>query len=102
VEGCGFRDLQSEFDARGAAVLGVSFDTAQDNKAFAEKFSFTYPLLCDRDRTMGLAYGAATEPGVGGYAGRVGVVIGPDGRVLSYEASVDAGNFPRQALDLVG
>ena len=102
MEGCGFRDLQTEFDARGAAILGISFDTAEDNKAFVEKFGFTFPLLCDRDRTMGLAYGAASEPGIGGYAARVGVIIDPEGRVLSYQSSVDAGSFPSQALNLIG
>ena len=47
---------------------------------------------------MGLAYGAATEPGTGGYAGRVGVIIDPEGNVLSYSSSVDAGAFPAEAL----
>ena len=37
----------------------MSFDSAEENKAFSEKFSFNFPLLCDTDRKMGLAYGAA-------------------------------------------
>ena len=80
----------------------MSFDTAEDNAAFHAKFSFTYPLLCDRDRTMGLAYGAASEPGTGGYAKRVGVIIDPDGLVSHYDASVSAGDFPNVALGIVG
>jgi len=79
--------------------LGVSFDTAQDNAAFAEKFNFNFPLLCDRERTMGLAYGAAKEPGVGGAAARVGVIVDPGGRVVFYSGRVNAAAFPQQALD---
>ena len=32
-------------------ILGVSFDTPDDNKKFAEKFHFNFPLICDTDRT---------------------------------------------------
>ena len=43
-------------------ILGVSFDTAAENKAFAEKFHFNFPLICDTDRTIGTAYGANADP----------------------------------------
>ncbi len=79
----------------------MSFDTQADNKAFAEKFSFDYPLLCDVDRTMGLAYGAADEPGVGGYAKRIAVIIGPSGEVLEFVPSADCAEFPREALSRI-
>ena len=80
----------------------MSFDTAEENAAFHAKFSFTYPLLCDRDRAMGLAYGAASEPGVGGYAKRVGIVIDPEGKVSHYDASVSAKDYPNVALGVIG
>ena len=79
----------------------MSFDNAADNAAFHEKFRFNYPLLCDTDRTMGLAYGAADEPGIGGYAKRVGVIIGPDGNVSHYDPSVNAKDYPAFALERV-
>ncbi len=79
----------------------MSFDTQAENKAFAEKFSFGYPLLCDTDRTMGLAYGAADEPGIGGYAKRIAVIIGPEGEVIEFVPSADCAEFPQQALDRI-
>ena len=51
---------------------------------------------------MGLAYGAATEPGHGGYAKRIGVIIDPDGVVLVADMAVSAGDFPTEALARVG
>jgi peroxiredoxin Q/BCP len=62
----------------------VSFDTPADNKKFAEKFNFNFPLICDTDRTIGTAYGANVDPQKG--AQRVGVVIGPDGKVKEWHA----------------
>ena len=75
----------------------MSFDTPAENRAFAEKFGFGYPLLCDVDRAMGLAYGAA-DSAKAATATRTGVVIGPDGRIKSWEAKVDAKTWPQQVL----
>ena len=44
-------------------ILGASFDDQEANAAFARKFGFDFPLLCDTDRKLGLAYGAADDPG---------------------------------------
>jgi thioredoxin-dependent peroxiredoxin len=40
-------------------VLGASFDTPEDNRAFAETESFGFRLLSDTDRSVGRAYDAA-------------------------------------------
>ena len=82
-------------------ILGVSFDTPAENKAFAEKFGFRYPLLCDTGRQLGVAYGAADST-TATNARRVGVVIGPDGRIRSWEAKVDARAWPQQVLARIG
>jgi peroxiredoxin Q/BCP len=80
-------------------VYGVSFDTVEDNQAFAEKFSFNFPLLCDTDRAVGVVYGAADERGSGGFARRISVLIGPDGKVLRVYPKVDVKNHPEQVLE---
>jgi peroxiredoxin Q/BCP len=73
-------------------ILGVSFDTQAENRAFAEKYAFDFPLLCDTDRTIGTAYGANADPQKG--AQRVGVVIGRDGKIKEWHARVDARAWP--------
>lgn len=75
----------------------MSFDSAEDNAAFAKKFGFNFPLLCDTGREIGVAYGAADDVSAKG-ARRVGVVIGPDGTVKEWHAKVDARAFPSEAL----
>jgi peroxiredoxin Q/BCP len=79
-------------------IYGVSFDTPEENKAFAEKFSFNFPLLSDTDRKMGVAYGAAEPGDTSGFAKRVGVVIDPQGNVKEYLPKVDAGSYPTEVL----
>ena len=75
----------------------MSFDAPEANKAFAEKFGFGYPLLCDVDRSLGVAYGAADSADAA-TARRIGVVVGPDGLVRSWEGKVDARTWPQEVL----
>ena len=77
-------------------ILGASFDTAVENRAFAEKFHFNFPLICDTDHTIGKAYGADQGPGKG--AQRVGVIIGPDGTIKEWHARVDARAWPASVI----
>jgi peroxiredoxin Q/BCP len=100
AEGCGFRDHKTQYQQKNAEILGVSFDTAEENKAFAEKFGFNFPLLCDTERKLGLAYSACDDAQASN-ARRVGVIIGPDGKVKAYYPKVDARAFPQQALSEV-
>jgi peroxiredoxin Q/BCP len=90
------RDQIDTVRERGLEVLGVSFDTVEDNRAFAEKFDFPYRLLCDVDHAMSLAYGAA-DAADAKYPGRISYVIGEDGKVLLAYPKVD----PREHLDRI-
>jgi peroxiredoxin Q/BCP len=82
-------------------VLGVSFDTVADNCTFAEKFHFNFPLLCDTERKLGIAYGAA-EDAQARTAKRISYLIGKDGRIKKAWEKVDAGSHPAQALAELG
>ena len=82
-------------------ILGASFDNVQENAAFAKKFDFPYPLLCDTDRAIGMAYGACDTPSAG-TAKRISYVIGPDGRIQHAFPKVDAKKHPQEVLELLG
>ena len=81
-------------------ILGASFDTGADNAAFARKFNFNFPLLSDPDRKIAIAYGAAADQKAR-TAARVGVIIGPDGKVKEWFPKVTAATFPGEALQLI-
>ena len=78
-------------------MLGISFDTQAENKAFAEKFDYDFPLLCDTERTVGLEYKAA-ENAKDKYAKRYTYVIGADGKI---EQAIDTKDPAGQAAELL-
>ena len=71
-----------------------------ENKRFAEKFKFPYPLLSDPTRAMGVAYGAA-ENTQSGNAKRVAYVIGPDGKVRNAFPKANTSTFATDVLALL-
>lgn len=81
-------------------ILGVSFDTVQDNADFAAKFHFPFRMLCDTRREIGVAYGAC-DSATAGSAKRISYVIGPDGSITHVFPKVDAKNHPREVLALL-
>jgi peroxiredoxin Q/BCP len=97
AEGCGFRDRIAKFKEKNVAVLGVSFDDEADNRRFAMKYGFPFPLLCDTKREIGIPYGAClteTDP----HAERIGYLIDTHGRIKQAYPRVDAKSFPEEVL----
>ena len=71
-----------------------------DQKKFAEDEGFPYPLLSDRDKTMGAAYDACREEGEkyfeAGIPRRISYLISPEGKIAkAYDVEGDG-------LDLAG
>ena len=78
-------------------VLGVSCDTQAENRAFRDKFSFPFDLLCDEDRSMSRAYGAVTSDDQKN-ASRISYLIGPDGKIAKVYAKVVPADHPQEVL----
>ena len=85
------------FEEAKVRVLGISFDTMEENAAFHDKFGFGFPLLCDIDRKIGLAYGAC-ESADAEYPRRISYLIGTDGRVEKAYPKVTPAEHPAQVL----
>jgi len=79
AEACNFRNLAAEFSQAGAQRLGISGDSVDKQKQFADKNSFDYPLLSDADRSVAEAYGVKRRFGP---PKRATFVIGADGRII--------------------
>ena len=61
IEGIEFTELMGDFEALGAAVIGVSKDTCVSHAAFRDKYGLTVPLLADIDQVVCNAYGVIHE-----------------------------------------
>jgi len=82
-------------------ILGISFDTVEDNAAFARKFGFNFPCLCDTTRAVGMAYGACDDSKASS-AKRITYLIGPDGRIQKVYPKVSAAAHPEEVLKDLG
>lgn len=77
-------------------MLGISFDTPDDNRHFQQKFEFPYDLLSDEGKTVSSSYGAATAESE--KPTRVSVLVGPDGKVAAAYDTVTPAEHPDQVL----
>jgi thioredoxin-dependent peroxiredoxin len=78
-EACAFRDSYESFVEHGAEVLGVSSDSVESHKKFAEHHNLSFPLLSDADGSVRRAYGVPSTLGL--LPGRVTYVIDTQGIV---------------------
>jgi peroxiredoxin Q/BCP len=102
TEGRGFRDAAEYYDENRIEVVGVSFNTADENAAFAAREGFAFPLLSDVDRAAARAYGACVDRNAR-YADRVSFVIDERGVIERVYEQVDPRDHPARVLaDLLG
>lgn len=65
--------------------MGASFDTVEEQKAFADAQGFPYSLLSDPDRVMGAAYEVVRpdDDPVAAFPYRYSYLIAPDGTIAA-------------------
>lgn len=105
TEACDFRDSLSSLAAAGYAVIGISPDTVEEIRAFADAESLTFPLLADSDAAVAKAWGAWGEKTIGDrtFDGviRSTFVLDGEGVVQRAEYGVDAeGHVARLRAEL--
>ena len=81
TEACNFRDDIHQLQDMGAQVLGVSLDSMESHKEFAEKYHLPYPLLADREGKVARKYGALFDFGPVEFAKRHTFIIDPEGQI---------------------
>ncbi|BAY60878.1 alkyl hydroperoxide reductase/ thiol specific antioxidant/ Mal allergen [Calothrix brevissima NIES-22] len=97
-QACSFRDAQAEYQGKDVVVLGVSADDEASHQAFTSKYNLNFPLLADTDKSLITAF----DVDGGGYAKRVTYVIGPDGKIIHVDASVNTATHASDVLATLG
>ena len=105
TEACDFRDSLSVLDAAGYSVIGISPDSTDEIRAFADAEHLTFPLLADTDAAVARAWGVWGEKTVGDrtFDGviRSTFVLDGEGVVQRAEYGVDAdGHVARLRAEL--
>ncbi len=96
-QACALRDAFADLSKDGVQVLGVSFDKAESQKAFKDKFTLPYDLIADPEGKIVEAFKVEKMlKGVLSLAKRSAFLI-KDGKVVwqDYQASTD-----QQAADI--
>jgi len=85
TQACGVRDRRAEYERAGARVIGVSPDTVEAERKFADKFDLDFTLLADADHSVAEAYDAWVEKSMYGkkYMGvqRATFIVDPEGKI---------------------
>jgi peroxiredoxin Q/BCP len=78
-EACAFRDEHEQFAKLDAEVIGVSSDSVESHRRFAEKHDLSFTLLSDEGGKVRKLYGVPNTFGI--FPGRVTYVIDEAGVV---------------------
>lgn len=101
-EACTIAEVYSEFASLGVTVLGVSKDSIQSHKKFAEKYKLPFRLLSDPSGSMIEAYGAWKEKSMFGKTAmgtlRITYLINPAGLVEKVYPDVDPASHALEIL----
>jgi peroxiredoxin Q/BCP len=99
-EACSFRDAYEDFTKAGAAVIGVSSDSAESHEKFASRHRLPFLLLADEDGSLRKAFGTPKTLGV--LPGRTTYVIDKEGVVrLIFNSQLSASDHVAEALKMV-
>lgn len=98
-EACHFRDDMTQLEKLGAKIVGVSVDSSQSHKAFAEKYHLPFPLLADTDGKVAERYHALTNLLMFKIAKRHTFLINPQGKISKIYTSVDVSNHSQQIIE---
>lgn len=79
-EACGFRDRMGELQTNNVAVVGVSHDSLESHKKFAEKYDLNFTLVADPDGKIIEAYDVKMP--LVSLSKRVSFLIGLDGKIV--------------------
>ena len=87
TEACSFRDKLQSIAALWTEVVGVSVDTVESHKKFAQKNSLNFPLISDHDKQISKTYGVLSEDG--SRAERMTFIIDKEGKIAKIFTNVD-------------
>lgn len=95
AEAQAFRDDQPELEKLNARVIGVSLDSLDSHKAFADNHELNFPLVADPGGEIATKYGVDTSRGV---AARVTYVIDASGKIAKVYPKVQVQGHADEVL----
>ncbi len=79
-EACGFRDRLGDLQTNNVEVIGVSYDSAESHKKFADEYKLNFTLVADPDGKVIRLYDVKMP--LMAMSKRVSFLIGTDGKII--------------------
>ena len=98
AQACSLRDAFPDFTGGGVQVVGVSGDSVEGQKKFAEKYNLPFTLLADSDGAVAKAFGV---PAVMGIAKRQSFIV-VDGKIAVVIGSAKTGDHAAEVQAALG
>lgn len=102
-EACQIRDSFPSFKDLGIAVLGISADSVESHKKFAQKYNLPFPLLSDEDKKVIKSYGVLGKKKFMGkeFVGikRTSFLIDPYGKIFKIYENVSPDKHAKEVLE---
>jgi peroxiredoxin Q/BCP len=94
-EACVIRDMYKDFESNNVKVFGISSDSVESHKKFAEKYDLPFTLLSDPKKEVIATYGAKGTLGTK----RISYLVGPDGMIEKVYPKVDPAHHGEEILN---
>ena len=102
-QACGFADIYPNFLEKGAEVIGVSKDSVESHRKFADKYNLKFTLLSDTDKIVIQAYDVWKEKNMYGKKSmgvvRTTYLIDEEGMITKAFTKVNATKNPADMLE---
>ncbi len=100
-----FQALAPEFERLGVRLIGVSVDTAEEQRSFRNLCSVSFPLVSDAGHAISRTYGVLQTTEHEGqmitYARRETFLVDPAGQIVQHWTQVDPNTHAQEVLDQV-
>jgi len=101
-EACTFRDSWGDLKEKGIVVFGISADSTESHKKFAEKHNLPFPILSDTDKSVAKLYGVLRQKIMFGktFSGivRESFLVNPTGEIVKHYEKVKPAEHAAQVL----
>ncbi|MEE3234654.1 MAG: peroxiredoxin [Candidatus Latescibacterota bacterium] len=79
AQACTFREMHDEFNKLGSTIIGISADSNESHRQFAQKYKLPFYLVSDKEKTLHRKYQVGKHWGV--MPERITFVVDTDGRI---------------------
>ncbi len=104
-EACNFRDEFPKFKKLKAKIIGISKDSVESHKKFADKYDLPFDLLSDESKKVLEKYGVWKQKSMYGrkYMGieRTTVVIDKNGKIIKIFPKVKVTDHEKEVLEVL-